>query len=133
MTQVWVNNTIYLTHLILDVSLLGLLLLRGALSRALYQKLNKPVEDLHLTFADIALWLVLVSFIFVDLYALVENLIRNLEHMGIAEETAKQYWDVNWMFYHYSDIKRWLMGAEFLAIWLMITKMAKREFTSITA
>ncbi len=127
---VWLNNTIFLAHLLIDLSLLLVLLYRGALSRALYRHLHKTTAGLHLTYADIAMWLVLVITICTDLYALLENLLRNLEHLGVSEQTAKRYWDVSWMFEHYANIKRWLMGAEFLALWAMSTKMAKREFRS---
>lgn len=126
--KVWMNNTIYLTHLTLDFSLLIMLIYRGALSRAIYSKLKKPTAGLHLTFADIGLWSVIVLFICVDLYSAAENIVRNLEHVGVSMETAKKYWQTNWMFYHYSDIKRWLIGAEFLVIWLMVSKMSQREF-----
>jgi len=125
---VWTNNTIYMIHVSFDVALLFTLWYRGFLSRYIYSKLDKPIKGLHLTFADIGLFLVVVLFVIVDLYAAIENLVRNMEHLGIPEDVAKEYWKVNWMFYNYSDIKRWLMGAEFLAIWTMISAMAKREF-----
>lgn len=125
---VWVNNTIYLTHLFFDIVLLFMLMYRGFLSRFVYSKLNKPTKGLHLTFADIGLFSIAVLFILVDLYATLENLIRNMEHLGIPEDFAKRFWEVDWMFYNYSDIKRWLMGAQFLVIWTMISRMAKREF-----
>ena len=131
--SVWINNTIYLTHLFFDVLFLFIIIFRGGLSRVIYSKLQRPADHLHLTFADIGLMVVVVLFMIVDLWAVSENLLRNLEHIGFSEEFAKNYWDVNWLFHNYSNIKIWIMGFQFLTISAMITEMAKRKYSKLPA
>ena len=125
--QVWFNNRIFFIHLIFDLCLFSFLIFRGAISRTLYQKLNKPTEGLHLTNADISLFGVMILFIFVDLAATIENLLRNLEHLGFSEEVAKPLWQLNWIYYHYPQMKYGLMGLQFLVLWSTLSKMAKKK------
>lgn len=125
--QVWINNRIYLIHVIFDFLFFTFLIFRGAISRALYQKLNRSTEGLHLTNADISLFGVMILFIFVDLAATIENLLRNLEHLGFSEDIAKPLWQLNWIYYHYPQMKYGLMGLQFLVLWSTLSKMAKKK------
>lgn len=125
--QIWINNRIYLIHVIFDFLFFTFLIFRGAISRALYQKLNRSTEGLHLTNADISLFGVMILFIFVDLAATIENLLRNLEHLGFSEEVAKPLWQLNWIYYHYPQMKYGLMGLQFLVLWSTLSKMAKKK------
>lgn len=75
--------------------------------------------------ADLAMILVLILFILVDLSATAENLLRNLEHLGLSEELARPLWELNWIFYHYEYFKRFLMGIQFLVLWSMLGDNAR--------
>jgi len=125
--QVWVNNNIYLIHIICDFSLLLFLIYRGALCRWLFNKWHKESNGLHLTNADISMLMVIAIITLVDIAALIENLLRNLEHLGFSEAIAKPLWELNWIFYHYGPIKYCLMGLMFLVLWSTVTQMAQKE------
>jgi len=125
--QVWVNNRIYVLHLLFDIAFFTFLIYRGTISRALYTKLHRSTEGLHLTNADISLFGVAILFIFVDLAATIENLLRNLDYLGFSEEVAKPLWELNWIFYNYSQMKMLLLGLQFLVLWSTLSKMAKEK------
>ena len=125
--QVWVNNRIYILHFLFDAGFLLFLVCRGAISRFIYQRLNKPTKGLHLTNADISLFAVMVLFILLDLAALIENLLRNLEHMGFSEEFAKPLWELNWVFYNYPQMKSIILGIQFFILWSTLSCMFKQK------
>ncbi|MDF2177010.1 hypothetical protein P2G88_01920 [Aliiglaciecola sp. CAU 1673] len=127
--QVWVNNNIYLVHIATDITLMAFILFRAPLTRKLYERLGKATKHIHLTNADVGLIAIVMAFLVVDLTAAIENLVRNLEHLGFSEDFAKQFWDYNWVFYHFADMKRILLGLEFLAIWSYTTKVAQKKFS----
>lgn len=124
----FINNRIYLTHFCLDSLLFLFIIFRAPLWRPLLSFLKQKTGGIHLINADMGLVVVYALFILVDLTAAGENLIRNLEHVGFTEETAKSYWQWDWVYYHYSDIKRALMGFEFFVIWSTITKLLRNKF-----
>ncbi|PAJ72405.1 hypothetical protein CJF42_21460 [Pseudoalteromonas sp. NBT06-2] len=66
--------------------------------------------------------------ILVDLTSAAENIIRNLEHIGISEVTAKQYWGWDWVYSHYSDTKRVLLGLQIFILLSTVTNTAKQKF-----
>ena len=76
-----------------------------------------------------ALMTVFLLFISVDFLAFIENLIRNLDYLGVNEEFAKQFWGWNWVFYNYSSMKSILLGLELLAVLSITTKVARQNFS----
>ena len=70
---------------------------------------------------------VMVLFILVDLAALIENLLRNLDYMGFSEEFAKPLWELNWVFYHYAQMKVIILGLQFLILWSTLSHMSKQK------
>ena len=124
----FINNRIYLTHFVFDLLLFLFVIFRAPLWRHIFEKLNMNTEKLHLTSADMRLVVLYALYMVVDLSAAGENAIRNLEHIGFAIETAKPYWEWNWVFYHYSDTKRILMGLEFFVIWSFVSTLAHGKF-----
>ncbi|KZN62863.1 hypothetical protein N473_18280 [Pseudoalteromonas luteoviolacea CPMOR-1] len=57
-----------------------------------------------------SLFYVFMLFLFVDLYALVENFVRNLERLGFPEEQVRHLWDITHMYYNIKIYKSILIG-----------------------
>ena len=125
--SIWINTTIYSTHLAIDIILFLFIALRAPFIRYQFDKRGKDTANIHIMKIDI--WLIIVMFLYftVDLAALIENFMRHLEHIGFSNETATQFEDWTWVFYHYSDTKRILNGIEFIVIWFALTNMAKSK------
>lgn len=127
--QVWKNTRIYLIHFLTDVVLFLLIATRPILSRNWLMRKGQSVKSIVMTNADMALMTVFLLFICIDLLAMAENLIRNLEYLGVNEEFAKQFWGWDWVFYNYSPMKSILLGLELLAVLSITTKVARQNFS----
>lgn len=125
---VWVNQNIYITHLLVDALFMTFLLYRPFISRRyLYWLKCRPTTSKELTYtrAETLLITVTAFYLVVDMLAIIENLIRNLEHVGVNEAFAKQFWHWTWIFDNYSLIKQILNVLEFLLIWSVINRMGR--------
>ncbi|PHI36849.1 hypothetical protein CBQ28_12850 [Pseudoalteromonas sp. GCY] len=74
-----------------------------------FQKARK--EYIYMTHADIILVGIFFLFMLVDLAAFAENIIRNLEHFGVDEDFAKQFWKWGIVHYSYPYLKSVLLAA----------------------
>lgn len=124
---VWVNNTIFAVHLLFDFAAKYLIALRAPIINGYFKRKHLVSSNIHLTKADLAMFFLMRVYIWVDLIALCENLIRNLEHLGVPEEFARQFWDWNWVFYSYPEIKYVLFGLQFLIIWSTISDKMREK------
>ncbi|WP_018692539.1 hypothetical protein [Algicola sagamiensis] len=124
----WVNNFVYLASFALDLTVFFLLMFRTSFSRTYLIKANRPSEPIFMTNADIGLMSLYFLLMVFNLVALIENIIRHLEMVGFSEEFAKQFWDWDWVFYNYSDIKRVFLGIELFVIWSTVSGLAKERF-----
>ncbi|MCG9759552.1 hypothetical protein L1D50_10580, partial [Pseudoalteromonas sp. Isolate6] len=107
----YVNNLIFGTHLILDVT--TLVLLKHRLRWSLrYIRLTNPDNwrAIYMTHADPLLYAIFYGFIIVDLAALGENVISNLEFLGIDESSAKQFWSWGLIYHNYEILKSILLS-----------------------
>ena len=123
--QVWVNSIIYGVHFIFDLTTLLFLMLRAPVLRFINAHKN---HKYFITNTEFGLMTVFVMFLFVDLAAFVENLVRNLEHIGVAEETAKAFWDYNGIFYNYLNIKTIIQTIMMIVVFTTISKYSKEKF-----
>lgn len=123
--QVWINSIIYGVHFLFDLVTLLFLMLRAPVMRFLRAFEN---HKYFMTNTEFGLMTVFVMFLFVDLAAFVENIIRNLEHIGIAEETAKAFWDYNWIFYNYLNIKTIIQTLMMIVVFTTISNYSKEKF-----
>ncbi|KZN52982.1 hypothetical protein [Pseudoalteromonas luteoviolacea] len=57
-----------------------------------------------------SLFYVFMLFCFVDLYALGENFIRNLERLGFPEDQVRHLWEITHMYYNIEIYKSILIG-----------------------
>ncbi|ATD09168.1 hypothetical protein SIO17_18960 [Pseudoalteromonas piscicida] len=127
--HLWKNNRIYLIHLVTDIVTFLAVAFRPAFSRIWLARKNISSHEIKMTNADMALMTVFLLFISVDFLAFIENLIRNLDYLGVNEEFAKQFWGWNWVFYNYSIMKNILLGLELLAVLSITTKVARQNFS----
>jgi len=126
--SVWVNNNIYFTHLLIDFIFLAFIVFRPPISRTYLRKLRfvpTRAKDLTYTRAEIVLLTVTCIYIVVDLLAVIENLIRNMEHLGINSSFAESFWHWEVVFDFYPTIKQSLNTLEFLLIWSTINRLAR--------
>lgn len=126
--SVWVNNNIYITHLLIDFIFLAFIVFRPPISRTYLRKLRfvpTRAKDLTYTRAEIVLLSVTCIYIVVDLLAVIENLIRNMEHLGINSSFAESFWHWEVVFDFYPTIKQSLNTLEFLLIWSTINRLAR--------
>ncbi|USD28193.1 hypothetical protein J8Z24_14945 [Pseudoalteromonas sp. SCSIO 43201] len=68
-------------------------------------------EYIYMTHADIILVGIFFLFMLVDVAAFAENIIRNLEHFGVDESFAKQFWKWGIVYYSYPYVKSILLAA----------------------
>jgi hypothetical protein len=127
--NVWKNTIIYSTYLAFDIVALFAVMFRPALSRTFMQDRK---SEIHITKAEVLLISVYVLFIIVNVLALGENFIRNLEHMGISEEVAKQFWSWDWVYYNFSTMKRFVLALQLFSI-LLLVREAKEYKVASTA
>lgn len=128
--SIWINNSIFLTHLLTDFVFLMFIVFRPPISRVYLRKFRfapTRARDLTYTRVEILLLTVTAIYIFVDLLAIVENLIRNLEHLGINESLAKNFWHWTLIYHTYPTIKQALNVLEFLLIWSTINRLAREN------
>lgn len=126
--SVWVNNNIYITHLLIDFIFLAFIVFRPPISRTYLRKLRfvpTRAKDLTYTRAEILLLTVTCIYIVVDSLAVIENLIRNMEHLGINSSFAESFWHWEVVFDFYPTIKQSLNTLEFLLIWSTINRLAR--------
>ncbi|MBD1581752.1 hypothetical protein [Pseudoalteromonas sp. S16_S37] len=122
LANVWRNTIIYSTYLGFDIVALFAVMFRPALSRTLCPSYTK---DVHMMKAEVLLISVYALFIIVNLLALGENFIRNLEYLGLEESSAKMFWSWDWVYYNYPILKRIVIALQLFAI-LMLVKEARQ-------
>lgn len=124
---VWLNNNNFLIHLVFDVCVLLFLIYRPPISRVYLRWLvfprGKQHTDKELTYSQAEAWLISVMFLYfiVDLAAMAENLIRNMDYLGVDESIAKYFWEWTLIFNLYPPVKNFLNLLELLAIWLSVS------------
>ncbi|UAA38192.1 hypothetical protein KIH87_16085 [Paraneptunicella aestuarii] len=124
---VWVNNTIFIVHLLFDVVGKYLVALRAPLLNGYLRRHHVASDSFHFTKADLAMFSLMRVYIWIDILALIENLLRNMEHLGVPETYAQYFWEWNWLFYSYAEIKYILFGMQFLIIWSTVTNTMRQQ------
>ncbi len=135
--MVWLNTNNFLIHLVFDISVLLFLLFRPPLSRHYLRWLTVPLGKSHtdeaLTYTQAEVWLisVMMLYFFVDLAAMLENFIRNLDHLGVNEEWAKTFWEWTLIYYLYEPTKNVLNLIELLAIWMSVSRRGRQKLDKV--
>lgn len=139
---IWINTINFSIHLIFDICVLLFLFYRPPISRIYLRWLVFPKGKKHtdqaLTYSQAEAWLMGVMFLyfFVDLAALTENFIRNMDYLGISKDIAQYFWNWTLVYHLYTPTKNVLNLLELLAIWLSVSprggKKIQRKTTKKT-
>lgn len=136
---IWLNANNYLIHLIFDICVLLFLFYRPPISRIYLRWLVFPKGKKHtdqaLTYSQAEAWLMGVMFLyfFVDLAALTENFIRNMDYLGISKDIAQYFWNWTLVYHLYTPTKNVLNLLELLAIWLSVSPRGGKKIQRKTS
>ncbi|ATD08786.1 MULTISPECIES: hypothetical protein [Pseudoalteromonas] len=105
------NLLMFGSHFLVDLTILMIMKYRVRLSLR-YVRRTAPDNwrSIYMTHADPILYGIYFAFILVDLAAFGENIIRNLEHFGVDESFAKQFWSWGLIYYNYEILKSILLS-----------------------
>lgn len=123
---------IYSTHLFIDLIIYYLISNRKELCLKYFFK-NTPSKHstiLDKSILDAPLLGVYFLFCIVDILALGENFLRNLDKIGFSEDFSKQFWHIQLIFDYYEIIKYCLLSLSTLIFIAIFIK--RRSFNSIT-
>lgn len=97
------NIYAFMSNLSLSLSLLYLLRHRMTVG-VLVTKGKSPVI-FERNYSEGPLYFLVITMVLIDFLALMENFIRNLEHLGVAEETANVFWEVTFFYDYFEYLK----------------------------
>ncbi|MGC0120068.1 hypothetical protein [Pseudoalteromonas piscicida] len=97
------NTYIFSAQLIL--SLLLLFILKHRMTIAVIITKGKSASVFEKNYAEGPLYFLVLLLVFTDFSALMENFLRNLDRMGVNEETAKMFWEVTFFFDYFAYLK----------------------------
>ncbi|WMO16040.1 hypothetical protein [Pseudoalteromonas piscicida] len=100
----FLQNT-YAFSINLSLSLLLLFLLKHRMTIAVILTKGKSASIFEKNYAEGPLYLLVLILVFVDFMALMENFLRNLDRVGVSEETAKVFWDVTFFYDYFEYLK----------------------------
>ncbi len=89
----------------LILSLLLLFLLRHRMTVAVLVTRGKSASVFEKNHAEGPLYLLVIALVLIDFMALMENFLRNMEHLGVNEETAKVFWEVTFFYDYFAYLK----------------------------
>lgn len=105
------NALIFGTHFLVDLVMLLFLKYRVRFSLRYIRRTNPDNwRAIYMTHADPLLYGIFFAFVLVDLAAFGENIIRNLEYLGVDEAFAKQFWSWGLIYYNYEILKSILLS-----------------------
>lgn len=89
----------------LTLSILLLFLLKYRMAVAVLVTRGKSASVFEKNHAEGPLYLLVLTLVFIDFMALMENFLRNMEHLGVKEETAKVFWEVTFFYDYFAYLK----------------------------
>ncbi|MFC3034414.1 helix-turn-helix domain-containing protein [Pseudoalteromonas fenneropenaei] len=112
------NLIMFSFHISNDVLLI--LLLKNRMAISLYLTKGKVASVLDGNHIDGPLYGLLLCFLFIDVSAFIENMIRNLERVGINESFAMQFWEWTFFYDYFEYMKVTIMFLIILALYIGI-------------
>ncbi|MCF7515474.1 helix-turn-helix domain-containing protein [Pseudoalteromonas sp. L23] len=88
-----------------SLSLLLLFLLKYRMAFAVFLTRGRSPSVFEKNYAEGPLHFLVLTLALIDFFALMENFLRNLEHLGINEETAKVFWEVTFFYDYFAYLK----------------------------
>ncbi|MCG7540963.1 hypothetical protein [Pseudoalteromonas sp. OF7H-1] len=98
-------GNIFAFSICLLLSLLLLFLLRHRMTVAVLLTRGKSASVFEKNYAEGPLYFLVIILVSVDFLALMENFLRNLERLGVSEETAKVFWEVTFFYDYFEYLK----------------------------
>lgn len=121
------NLSVFSINLFLDLLLIFFLKNRMVFSLKITNG-RKP-EVLEKNYSEGPLYGLLIGWCLVDFLALLENIVRNLEHLGISEDFAKQFWHITFIYDYYEYAKGVLMALTIVVLYMGVI-IRKRQSLS---
>ncbi|MBR8844214.1 MULTISPECIES: hypothetical protein [Pseudoalteromonas] len=98
-------ENIYAFGLQLAVNLILLFLLKYRMTVGVLITKGKSASVFEKNYAEGPLYFLVLILVFIDFMALMENFLRNLERLGVSEETAKIFWEVRFFYDYFEYLK----------------------------
>ena len=90
---------------------------------------SKHPEILKSSVIDSPLYGVFLLFCIIDLLSFIENIVRNMGKLGVAEEFAAKFWSWQFFYNNYELLKAVLLGLMFMTLFAcayIANKQSKR-------
>ena len=116
MAHVWKNAIIYSTYLVFYLLGFFLMCFRPSISREILKRNKRDFSHIRMTKLDVLMISIFSMFILINFFAIVENFVRNLEHLGFSKVFSESFWGWDIIFHNYSDINRFVISLQIFAI-----------------
>ncbi|ATD09670.1 hypothetical protein SIO17_21410 [Pseudoalteromonas piscicida] len=113
----------------LSLSILLLFFLRHRMTIAVLLTRGKSPTVFEKNYAEGPLYLLVIIAALVDFFALMENFIRNLDHLGVPEETAKIFWEFTFFYDYFEYLKAIPMLLCVMMLYVGLVVRTKRQPT----
>lgn len=120
-------ENIYAFSIQLLLSLLLLILLRHRMTIAVILTRGKSASVFEKNYAEGPLYFLVITSVLIDFLALMENFLRNLEHLGVDEEKAKVFWEITFFYDYFEYLKTITMLLCVLLLYIGLIVRTKRE------
>ncbi|QZO15030.1 helix-turn-helix domain-containing protein [Pseudoalteromonas piscicida] len=120
-------ENIYAFSIQLSLSLLLLFLLKHRMTIAVILTRGRSPTVFEKNHAEGPLYLLVILLAIVDFFALMENFLRNLDRMGVNEESAKVFWEVTFFYDYFAYLKAVPMLLCVLLLYVGLIVRTKRQ------
>ncbi|MEK0159875.1 hypothetical protein WLQ65_12160 [Pseudoalteromonas piscicida] len=120
-------ENIYAFSIQLSLSLLLLFLLKHRMTIAVILTRGRSPTVFEKNHAEGPLYLLVILLALVDFFALMENFLRNLDRMGVNEESAKVFWEVTFFYDYFAYLKAVPMLLCVLLLYVGLIVRTKRQ------
>ncbi|PAY01761.1 hypothetical protein CKO50_08370 [Pseudoalteromonas sp. HM-SA03] len=120
-------ENIYAFSIQLILSLLLLFLLRHRMTISVILTRGKSASVFEKNYAEGPLYFLVIISALVDFLALMENFLRNLERLGVNEETAKLFWEFTFFYDYFEYLKAVPMLLCVLLLYVGLIVRTKRQ------
>ncbi|MEQ3528316.1 helix-turn-helix transcriptional regulator [Pseudoalteromonas sp. XMcav11-Q] len=98
-------ENIYAFGLQLTLSLMLLFLLKHRMTISVFLTQGRSASVFEKNGIEAPIYLLAMTLALIDFLALMENFIRNLERLGVSEETAKIFWELRFFYDYFEYLK----------------------------
>ncbi|MFC3034413.1 hypothetical protein ACFOEE_18050 [Pseudoalteromonas fenneropenaei] len=121
------NSVAFIVQFSVDVLLIYLVKNRMKLSLVLTK--GKSPCILEKNYAEGPLYGLLICYASIDMLAFIENIIRNLDRLGVDESFAKQFWDLTFFYDNFEYMKGVLMALTIVVLYMGVVVRKRHNQT----